>query len=103
MDSDVKASVQLTSDGRLTGYIAGSAANLGPVRIKSIQAQSSAADAEIKIYDATSASGDIKIHLKWGTAANEGLEYNFPGSGVRFETTVYVDVTNCDSFVAYYT
>ena len=102
MDSDVKASIQLTGDGRLTGYIAGSAANLGPVRIKSIQAQSSAADAEIKIYDATSASGDIKIHLKWGTAANEGLEYNFPGGGVRFETTVYVDVTNCDSFIAYY-
>ena len=103
MNSDVKASIQLTADGRLTGYIAGSAANLGPVRIKSIQAQTSAADGEIKIYDATSASGDIKIHLKWGEGANEGLEYNFPGSGVRFETTVYVDVTNCDSFVAYYT
>ena len=102
MEADVKASIQLAADGRLTGYIAGSAANLGPVRIKSIQAQSSAADAEIKIYDAATASGDIKIHLKWGTAANEGLEYNFPGRGVRFETTVYVDLTNCDSFVAYY-
>ena len=102
MTSDVKASVQLTSDGRLQGYIAGSGANLGPIRIKSIQAQTSAADAEIKIYDATTASGDILIHLKWGTAANEGIEYLFPGNGVKFNTCAYVDVTNCDSVIAYY-
>ena len=75
MHSDVKASVQLTGDGRVQGYVGGSATNLEQIRIKSIQAQSSAADAEIKIYDATSASGDILIHLKWGTAANEGIEY----------------------------
>jgi|TARA_B100000959_G_scaffold260508_1_gene297051 hypothetical protein len=102
MTSDVKASVQLTSDGRLQGYIAGSGANLGPIRIKSIQAQASAADAEIKIYDATTASGDILIHLKWGTAANEGIENLFPGNGVKFNTCAYVDVTNCDSVIAYY-
>lgn len=102
MDSDVKASVQLTSDGRLTGYIAGSAANLGPIRIKSIQVQSSAADGEIKIYDNTAASGDIKIHLKWGTAANESIEHIFGGAGVKFDTAAYVDVTNCDSVIAYY-
>ena len=77
MNSDVKASVQLTGDGRLQGFIAGSAANLGPIRIKSIQAQSSAADGEIKIYDNTSASGDILVHLKWGTAANEVLIITF--------------------------
>ena len=35
--SDVKASVALTSDGRLQGFIGGSAANLGQVRIRSIQ------------------------------------------------------------------
>jgi hypothetical protein len=103
MNSDVKASVQLTSDGRLQGFIAGSSANLGPIRIKSIQAQSSAADGEIKIYDNTSASGDILVHLKWGTAANEGIEHYFPSSGVKFNTAAYVDVTNCDSVVAYYT
>ena len=31
--ADVKASVALTSDGRLQGFIGGSAANLGPIRI----------------------------------------------------------------------
>ena len=51
--SDVKASVALTSDGRLQGFIGGSAANLGQVRIRSIQCQASAANGEVKIYDNT--------------------------------------------------
>ena len=100
--ADVKASVALTSDGRLQGFIGGSAANLGPIRIKTIQLQSSDADAEVKIYDNTSAAGVIKIHLKWGTAANEPLVMSFEGDGVRFETAAFVDVTNCDFVVAYY-
>ena len=100
--SDVKASTALTSDGRLQGSVAGSNANLGPIRIKSIQCQSSAADGEVKIYDNTSAAGVIKIHLKWGTAANEPFTMNFDGDGVRFETAAFVDVTNCDFVVAYY-
>ena len=100
--ADVKASVALTSDGRLQGFIGGSAANLGPIRIKTIQLQSSDADAEVKIYDNTSAAGVIKIHHKFGTAANQSLVLNFAGDGVRFETAAFVDVTNCDFVVAYY-
>ena len=99
---DVKASVALSSDGRLQGFIGGSATNLGSVRIKAIQMQSSAADAEVKIYDNTSAAGVIKIHHKFGTGANESLVVNFDGDGVRFETAAFVDVTNCDFVVAYY-
>ena len=101
--SDVKASVQLTGSGRLQGYISGSATNLGPVRIRNIQAQASAADAEIKIYNNTSAAGPILIHLKFGAAANESLNFSFDCDGVRFEDQAYVDLTNCDHFVAYYT
>ena len=77
--SDVKASVALTSDGRLQGFIGGSAANLGQVRIRSIQCQASAANGEVKIYDNTAASGVIKIHLKWGTADGEPITMNFDG------------------------
>ena len=58
--SDVKASKALSATGQLQGFIgsgAGTATNLGPIRIQSVQAQSSAADASIKIYDGTSASG----------------------------------------------
>jgi len=100
--SDVKSSIALTSDGQLQGSIGGSSTNLAQIRIKSIQCQASAADGEVKIYDNTAASGVIKIHLKWGTAANEPLTMNFDGDGVRFETAAYVDVTNCDFVVAYY-
>ena len=44
----------------------------------------------------------IKIHHKFGTAANQALVVNFDGDGVRFETAAFVDVTNCDFVVAYY-
>ena len=99
---DVKSSIALTADGRLQGSIGGSSVNLEEIRIKSIICQSSAADGEVKIYDNTSASGVIKIHLKWGTAANEAVVMNFGDMGVRFETAAYLDVTNCDFVVAYY-
>ena len=104
--SNVKASKALTSTGQMQGFIgsgAGSATNLGPVRIQSIQAQASAADAEIKIYDGTSASGTkLLAHFKFGTAANEDFDHYLPNDGVRFETGAYVVLTNCDFFVAYY-
>ena len=77
--SDVKASIELTTSGRLQGYIAGSAANLGPVRIISLNAHLTGADGEITIQDATTATGDIKIHLKGGSTSNDTLNFNFGG------------------------
>ena len=100
--NDVKASVELTGTARLQGLIAGSAANLGPCRIISINAHLTGADGEITIQDATSASGDIKIHLKGGSASNETLNFNFGGNGVYFSTAAYVTLANIDSFTAYY-
>ena len=71
MSSDVLAIKPLASSGRVQGFIgtgAGTATNLGPIRIKSIQAQSSAADAVIIIYDGTSASSTkIKAQFKFGS------------------------------------
>ena len=103
--SNVKASVALAATGQLQGYIgsgAGSATNLGPLRIQSVQAQASAADAEIKIYDGTSASGTkLVAHFKFGTAANEYFDHYLPNDGIRFETGAYVVLANCDFFVAY--
>ena len=100
--NDVKASVELTSSGRLQGLIAGSATNLGPIRIISINAHLTGADGEITIQDATTASGDIKIHLKGGSASNETLNFNFGGNGVKFDTAPYETLANIDSFTAYY-
>jgi hypothetical protein len=104
--SDVKATVALTATGQLQGFIgsgAGSATNLGPIRIQSVQAQASAADGSIKIYDGTSASGTkLLIEFKFGSAANESFDHYLPNDGVRFQTGAYVVLANCDFFVAYY-
>ena len=99
---DVKASVELTSSGRLQGDVSGSATNLGPCRIISINAHLTGADGEITIQDATTASGVIKIHLKGGSASNETLNFNFGGNGVKFDTAPYVTLAAIDSFTAYY-
>ena len=100
--SNVKASIELTSSGRLQGYIAGSAANLGPIRIISINAHLTGADGEITIHDNTSAAGDILIHLKGGSTSNDTLNFNFGGNGVKFDTAAYVTLSAIDSFTAYY-
>jgi|TARA_Y100000356_G_scaffold119955_1_gene112038 hypothetical protein len=100
--NDVKASVELTSSGRLQGDVSGTSTNLGPCRIISINAHLTGADGEITIQDATTASGVIKIHLKGGSASNETLNFNFGGNGVKFDTAPYVTLANIDSFTAYY-
>ena len=100
--NDVKSSVELASSARLQGLVAGSATNLGPCRIISINAHLTGADGEITIQDATSATGVIKIHLKGGSASNDTLNFNFGGNGVKFDTAPYVTLANIDSFTAYY-
>ena len=100
--SDVKASVELTSSGRLQGDVSGSATNLGPCRIISINAHLTGADGEITIQDATTASGVIKIHLKGGSTSNDTLNFNFGGNGVKFATAAYVTLANIDSCTIYY-
>ena len=102
MISDVKASIELTGTGRLQGYIAVSAANLGPIRIVSINAHLTGADGEITIQDAATASGDILIHLKAGSTCNDTFNFNFGGNGVYFNTAAYVTLSAIDSFTAYY-
>ena len=104
--SDVKGSKALTATGQLQGFIgtgAGTATTLGPIRIQSVQAQSSAADASIKIYDGTSASGTkLLIEFKFGSAANEYFDHYLPNDGVKFDTGAHVVLANCDFFIAYY-
>ena len=100
--NDIKASVELTSSGRLQGLIAGSATNLGTIRIISNNAHLTGAYGEITIQDSTTASGDVKIHLKAGSASNDTFNFNFGGNGVYFGTAPYVTLANIDSFTAYY-
>jgi len=100
--NDVKASIELTGTGRLQGYVGGSATDLEQCRIISINAHLTGADGEITIQDATTASGDIKIHLKGGSTSNDTFNFNFGGNGVKFDTAPYVTLSAIDSFTAYY-
>ena len=70
---------QLEADGQLV---------TGPCRVTSIQA-AGAASSTVVLYDGTSASGDSHT-FKFGT---EGLEVYVPGSGIKFKTGVYLDLT----------
>ena len=101
ISSKVKQSVVLTADGQVQALVAGSAANITKANIMTIYGQASAADAEIKLYNeiggAKTASALI-FHGKFGTAANEIMEFNLPGAGIYANTGIYADVTNCDFF-----
>ena len=99
--SKVKQSVVLTADGQVQALVNGSAADITKCNIMSIFAQSSAADAEVKIYneigDAKTASALI-YHGKFAANANETVEFNLPGAGIYADTGMYADLTNCDFF-----
>ena len=99
--SKVKQSVVLAADGQVQSLVAGSAANITKCNIKTIYAQATAADAEIKLYNeigtAKTASALI-FHGKFGANANEFMEFNLPGAGIYADTGIYADVTNCDFF-----
>ena len=99
--SKVRQSVILAADGQVQALVGGSAANITKANIMTVFAQSSAADGEIKLYNeigtAKTASALI-FHGKFGTAANEIMEFNLPGAGIYANTGIYADVTNCDFF-----
>ena len=99
--SKVKQSIILAADGQIQSLVAGSAANITKCNIMSIFAQATAADAEIKIYNEIGSgvtASKLIYHGKFGTAANETIEFNLPGAGIYADTGMYADVTNCDFF-----
>jgi len=101
ISSKVRQSVVLTADGQLQGLVAGTATNLLKVNIMNVFAQSTAADAEIKIYNETGSAktaSKLVFHGKFGTAANNVHEFKMPGAGIYCNEGAYVDVTSCDFF-----
>ena len=97
--SKVRQSVILTASGQVQKLIAGSAANIGKANIMNVFAQSSAADAEIKIYNEVGSGATASaliFHGKFGTAANHVHEFKMPGAGIYCDEGAYVDLTNCD-------
>ena len=71
----------LTADGQLV---------TGPCRVTSIQAKGNNANCSVILYDNTSAAGTAHTFL----FGEEGLQIFIPGSGIRFKTGVFLDLTN---------
>ena len=95
MSSDQKFTT-LTADGQVKPFSGGST-NIGPARVTYIQATGIT---NLKLYDATSASGDIKFEATFGS---EGLDIYVPGNGIRFRNTIFADVTGTGSVTIGYT
>jgi|TARA_X000000950_G_C13870402_1_gene642618 hypothetical protein len=88
----------LTADGRFK-TITGGATNLGPCRVTYIMAHG-VNNSVVKLHDGTSNAGTLEFQAKFST---EGLDVFVPGSGIRFKTGVFLDLTNTDSVTIGYT
>ena len=99
--TDVKQTIAIAATDTLQKYVGTSATDIGSARIKAVQAQSSAADGSVKIYDATSAStaSTLVFEAKWGTAANESFTFYLPQNGIRCKTAMHAVLSNCDFLV----
>ena len=99
--TDVKQTIAISSTDTLQKYVGTTATDIGSARLKAIQAQSSAADASVKIYNATDATtaSTLVFEAKWGTADNSDFYVKIPGEGSYCDTGMYADLTNCDFLV----
>ena len=88
----------LTADGRFK-TITGGSVNLGPCRVTYIMAHGGS-DCLVKLHDGTDATGSLEFQAKF---SSEGLDVFVPGSGIRFKTGVFLDLTNTDSVTIGYT
>ena len=99
---NVRQTIALTADGQITKYASGSAVTITRARIMSVQAQSSAADGSVKIYnesDDSKTAAALVFEAKWGTADNSDFYVKIPGEGIYCDTGMYADLTNCDFLV----
>ena len=78
-----------TSDQKTAHAIADGQLVTGPCRVTSIQAKGGS-NCSVILYDNTSAAGTAHTFL----FGEEGLEVYVPGSGIRFKTGVFLDLTN---------
>ena len=99
--SKVRQSIILAADGQVQKLISGAAANITKANIMTVCAQSSAADAEIKLYNEIGSAGTaakLIFHCKFSTVANHAQEFKLPGAGIYADTGIYADLTNIDFF-----
>ena len=75
---------------------------VGSARLKAIQAQPSAANASVKIYDATDATtaSTLVFEAKWGINDGDIITFYIPQNGIRCKTAMHAVLSNCDFLVA---
>ena len=96
---NVRQTIALAADGQIQKYVGTSATTITKARIMSVQAQSSAADGSVKIYneaDDSKTAAALVFHAKFSNADNHGQSFIIPGEGIYCNTGMYVDLTNCD-------
>ena len=99
---NVRQTIALAADGLLQKYVGTTATTITRARIMSVQAQSSAADGSVKIYnesDDSKTAAALVFEAKWGTADNSDFYVKIPGEGIFCDTGMYADLTNCDFLV----
>ena len=99
MATNVRQTIAATGDGLLTKYATGSAVTITKARIMAVQAQSSAADGSVKIYnesDSSATASKLVCELKFGTADGEWTHFYVPGQGIYCDTGMYAVMANCD-------
>ena len=101
MQSDVQASAPLTATGQVTNN-AGTPANLGRIRIKSLYVIPGATAGSVVFRDGGS-GGPILLTLNTPAVANAGAySVIIPGEGILVETDLHGTVTTTSSVVVFY-
>ena len=88
----------LTADGSFK-TITGGSVTLGPCRVTYVQA-AGVASSTVKLHDGSDDTGSLELQTSFGT---EGCDIFVPGSGIKFKTGVYLDLTNTTSVTIGYT
>ena len=102
--SKVRQTVVLTADGNLQSLVntptTSTATNIKSINIMNIFGMSSAADAEIKIYNETGSATakNLVFHGKFGSTGNVVHEFKMPGAGIYADTGMYAVLANIDFF-----
>ena len=99
--SKVRQSIVLTTSGKLQklNTSSGAAMNITKAQVMTVYGMSSAANAEIKIYNEIGSSATAKkliFHGKFSSAADDVQEFKLPGVGIYANEGCYVALTNVD-------
>ena len=99
--TNVKQTIAISSTDTLQKYVGTTATDIGVAKIKAIQAQSSAANGSVKIYDDTSAGTASKLvfEAKWGINNGDIITFYLPQNGIRCKTAMHAVLSNCDFLV----